>query len=296
MNNSIIGTDGTLTFRDIAEQLCASGIDSDAARRESAVIIESVLGITKSELLLNRDINLAAAFPHLIDVLEAAVKRRVNREPLQYILGEWDFMNSTFKVGAGCLIPRADTEIICEKAIAQIPHGGTFADLCTGSGCIAISILLARTDIKTAVAVELSPEAAEYARENARNLGVEDRLTIITADVTGIVFSPEDMFDMIISNPPYIPARDVDNLAPELFFEPRLALDGGGDGLDIVRSIFDIYPAHINEGGAILIEFGYDQRAGVEEIIRSANFARAFSYEFLSDYGNNDRAVFVKFR
>jgi len=284
-----------LTYSSIVMDLCGAGIDLGAAQNEAVILIESTAGIGRTRILLNRDIDYAAEFPQSAEVLSAAVARRMNREPLQYILGEWDFMASTFKVGPGCLIPRADTEIICEKAIADIPTGGTFADLCTGSGCIAISILLARPDIKSAAAVEISLEAAEYARENARRLGVSDRLNFVIADVTADVFGSEDFFDMIISNPPYIPTNDVQNLDKELFYEPSLALDGGGDGLDIVRSILEIYPAHVKNSGVILIEFGYDQRDAVESILRGSNAqGRKFTYKFLSDFGKNDRAVFVK--
>jgi release factor glutamine methyltransferase len=196
-------------------------------------------------------------------------------------------MGYTFKVPPDTLIPRRDTELICEFLINNLPAGGKFADLCTGSGCIPISALLMREDAR-GVCVELYPETMAVARENARCHGVDDRLEFILGDVTEDVLHSE--FDMIVSNPPYVTVEEMTDISPEVEKEPAHALTDGGDGLSIIRKIIEIYPAHIKPGGLLAIEFGWKQGQAVTEI------ARDFGYEseILSDCEGRDRVIVVK--
>lgn len=296
LSKNLCENDKKITYNALRERLYSikaesePGLDFSGAGYEISLIIEKVCGFSRAKILSLGDFDYNGELPaDKLRELEEMLDRRINmREPLQYILGEWGFMGHMFSVGSGCLIPRADTEILCEYAIANIPAGGTFADLCSGSGCIAVSVLMARPDIKQAAAAEISPDALRYLKANAENHGVADRLEIIEADITAEIL-PGRKFDMILSNPPYIPTRDIQNLAPELSFEPSLALDGGSDGLDIIRKIIELYPKKVKPNGKIVIEFGYDQSAAVSGILS----AHGFAHKILTDYGANSRAAAI---
>ena len=183
------------------------------------------------------------------------------------------------------LIPRQDTEILVEWAIKNIPRGGCFADLCTGSGCIAVSTLAARSDL-TCVAVEKYPEALEVAKRNAERNGVSDRIDFVLSDVL-TDDAPAERFDAVLSNPPYVTAGEYETLEKELYFEPRHALTDGADGLTFYRRIFDVYPARLKEGGAIALEIGAAQAEAVAAIARFAGMKT----NILKDYSGNDRVA-----
>lgn len=220
--------------------------------------------------------------------LTAALERRAGGEPLQYILGEWDFMGYTFKVNPECLIPRFDTEVLCTYLIENLPGGGTFADLCTGTGCIAVAALLRRPDINHADAVELYPETVKTARENAYLLGVADRVSIIEADVTEDCLTGQ--YDMIVSNPPYVTAEEMKTLSREVRHEPERALTDGGDGLAIIRKIVEIYPAHLKDGGALAIEIGHKQGNALRHLAAQ----HGLTCEILKDTGDRDRVAVLR--
>lgn len=217
--------------------------------------------------------------------LENALSRRASGEPLQYILGQWDFFGYTFKVTPDCLIPRFDTEILCSYLTENLPQGGRFADLCTGTGCIAIAALKQRRDA-TGTALELYPKTARVAEENAKMLGVDDRLQIVTADVTKDG-SIEGLFDIIVSNPPYVTAEEMKSLQREVTYEPTYALTDGGDGLSIIREIVRLYPKHLKEGGSLAIEIGWLQGDAVRQIAAE----NGLSCKLLKDSGNRDRVA-----
>lgn len=216
-----------------------------------------------------------------------AVERRKNREPLQYILGSWSFMGFEFKVTPDCLIPRPDTELLCETLINSIPFGGKFADLCTGSGCIAISALKLRDDI-IGVAVEKYEKTMEVAKENTALHNLEDRLLLKLADVTEDCLEGE--YDVIVSNPPYVTADEMRRLQREVTFEPAAALTDGGDGLSIIRKIIEIYPAHLKNGGTLAIEFGAKQGPAVLKIAEEYGHRG----EILKDIEGRDRVLIIK--
>lgn len=218
--------------------------------------------------------------------LEAAVKRRIAHEPLQHILGEWDFMGLTFKVSPEVLIPRADTETLCEEAERLIAERGykSLLDICTGSGCIGIA-LQKRTGIRTALS-DISPAALEIAKANAENLGAD--CECVQSDLFSAFGGRK--FDLITANPPYIPTETVKTLSEEVKREPNLALDGGADGLDLYRRIAKEYGAFLNEGGALLMEIGFDQGKTVPALFRGAE---GISVRVLKDLAKNDRVVSV---
>lgn len=218
------------------------------------------------------------------EAFENAVKRVENGEPLAYVLGEWYFYGLTFKVDENCLIPRPDTEHIVEKTISFIPRNGAFADLCTGSGCIAISVVKNRPDV-TCVAYDISNGALEKARENA--FLNETAVDFRQADIFSLTFS-EKSFDAIASNPPYIPS-DVIPTLETVQKEPVTALDGGSDGLDFYRHIVSHFGCALKDGGAFIFEIGYDQA----KAIRAIADENGFECEITKDYGGNDRVAFL---
>ena len=222
---------------------------------------------------------------------EALAKRRNTREPLEYILGKAWFFGLCFDVTSDCLIPQADTEIVCEKLISKLKNGGRFADICTGSGCIALAAL-ANTKNTTAVGYDISEAALSVAKRNTEKFGLTARFQLKRADVFSSDFlSHEEAFDIIVSNPPYIETSVIATLSPEVRKEPHIALDGGADGLDFYRRLLEVCPSRIKKGGCLLMEIGYDQK----EALKNLCTAQGFPCEFYRDFGGNDRvcAVFL---
>ena len=199
-----------------------------------------------------------------------AARRLRSGEPLAYILGEWYFWRYTFVVTPDVLVPQPDTEILVERAIKLLPNGGRLLDLCTGSGCIACSVLADRPDA-SGDAVDISEAAVEIARKNASLLGLCERLSIVVGDVLSEdcpsgLSGETGCYDLIVSNPPYIRDDVLPTLAPELAFEPRIALAGGRDGMDFYRAILTLGAGHLAPGGFFLFEIGYDQKQAILDL------------------------------
>lgn len=207
--------------------------------------------------------------PSELEELNELTARRKKGEPLQYILGFWEFMGLRFKTDARALIPRQDTETLCEEAIKLIKSRGykTCLDMCTGSGCIGIS--LAKIAGVEATLADISGAALELSRENAKANGVSIK-TIKTDMFTGI----SDKYDIIVCNPPYLTDDDMNSLQKELEFEPENALCGGPDGLDFYRRIANDYKAALNEGGALLLEVGIYQANDVAKMLGGARIIK----------------------
>lgn len=240
---------------------------TDNPQFEADQLIMSALGISKNELVTQRSCTLN---DEKQKVLYSVLERRLAREPLQYICGEWAFFGLRMFCGKGCLIPRPETEMIAEYAINHLPKGGHLLDLCTGSGCIAVSVLNNRPDV-TATAVDVSEDALFYARKNAKYHGIsESRLELVSADI--IDYMPVQMPDMIVSNPPYIKSRDLEGLSPEVKHEPEIALDGGYDGLDFYKVIAAKYGKYLSIDDEIVLEVGYDIAGEVAAIFRAKKF------------------------
>ena len=270
-----------MTYNDIAIALANADIENN--RAEAAMLVCHFCGINKAELLTRRDEEFDSP------ALERAVKQRVSHYPLQYILGYWDFFHETYKVTEDTLIPRQDTEKLVELAVRVLPEKARFADLCTGSGCVAISTLASRRDC-TAVAVDLFPKTLEIARENAESNNVGERLGFLRANVLEPSFMESlGAFDAILSNPPYIESEKISLLDEELSFEPNAALDGGDDGLDFYRVIIREYGKYLNENGIMLLEIGHDQARAVSAIAQSCGYR----CEVYKDYGGNDRVAYL---
>lgn len=222
------------------------------------------------------------------------LNRRLSGVPTQYITGCQEFMSLNFFVNESVLIPRSDTEVVVEeilKYISKVPKEKTLRllDIGTGSGCIALSIAKYTSNIKIK-AVDISEEALKVAKRNASTLGVEDKVEFILSDLFENL--GQETFDIIVSNPPYIPSRIIESLQVEVKNnEPWLALDGGEDGLDYYRRIIAEGLYRLKPGGLLSFEIGYDQAEAVRLII---NKVKGYDgYEVIKDLANRDRGVTV---
>ena len=254
----------TLTQQNIKELLLAAGIEN--AAQEARLLCEAF----SSEALMD------------------AVKRRCTHYPLQYILGEWGFWKENYEVSEHCLVPRPDTEHLVEQAIKRLPQNARFLDLCTGSGCVAISTLCSRPDTR-ATAVDLFPETLALAERNAVRNGVRARFEPLLCDVLA-GYEGEEFFDAILSNPPYIRAAAMDTLECEVKHEPAAALLGGEDGLDFYRAILEKWRCHLRKDGFFLFEIGYDQA----DEIKALAAKHGLSATVFRDYGGNDRVALLQ--
>lgn len=259
------------------------GIESP--RLDAEVLLSHILGRERIYLYVHFDEPLE---PAELARYREAIKQRVQRVPVAYIIGEKEFMGLTFKVTADTLVPRPDTEILVQAAVERLRARGEtprFADIGTGSGAICLSILhfLPKAQADT---VDISPAARAVAEENAAALGASDRVTFHTGDLLAPLAG--QCYDAILSNPPYIPDGDIAALAPEVRLkEPRTALAGGKDGLDFYRRLTADAPAHLKDGGFLAVEVGIHQAAPVATLA-----VPAFSHtEILKDYAGIERVV-----
>ncbi len=272
-----------MTVRDITRILTDAGIDPSDARSEARLLVTHFTGKPASFLLAHPDEDFASP------ALTAAVEKRAGRYPLQYIVGTWEFYGLPFNVNEHTLIPRPDTELIAEAAIRHTPENGHVLDLCTGSGCIAAAIL-ANVPSAHGIAVDLYPETLRAAEENLKNLGLSDRCPTLCGDATTDLFDPSVTFDVIVSNPPYVTADEMNDLEPELSFEPSHALTDGGDGLSILEKIIGIYKNHLAPAGTMILEHGWKQSGAIKAIAEQ----NGMTHEKITDYGGNIRGALLK--
>lgn len=271
------------------EQLAAAGIGE--AELDARLLLEYVCGTDRNRLLVY------GHEPVQEDELQRyqeLLARRADRIPLQHLTGVQSFMGLDFLVNEHVLIPRQDTEILVEEVLRNLHDGMSVLDLCTGSGCILISLLRYTNDCR-GLGADISPEALKVAEENAKRLVPEavmpdaesgKRLIFIESDLYERV---EDKFDIIVSNPPYIPTGVIGTLMPEVReHEPRLALDGSEDGLIFYRRIINESRAYLKGGGMLFFETGFDQGAAVRELMERAGFLEV---KVSKDYAGLDRVV-----
>lgn len=267
-------TDGT-------KMLTQAGIDE--AELDARYILEYITGLNSAQYFIHsEDIiekNKAEEFFRLIE-------RRSKRIPLSYVIGTRDFFGLTFKVDENVLIPEQETELLVEEVIKH-SEGKSVLDMCTGSGCIAISIALFGKPSKVA-ASDISEKALEVARENAKSLK-SGEISFIQGDMFENV---TDKFDIIVSNPPYIETGEIDELMPEVRdYIPRLALDGDIDGLKFYRIISKEAVKKLNKNGRIFYEIGYNQSRAVASILLENGFT---DVKIMKDYSGLDRLVMAK--
>lgn len=248
----------------MSKALEAAGVPDPVT--DAAALLAHVTGRHALTLRLDTDTRISS------DVLAAYTtlcERRKHREPLQWILGSQSFLGHDFEVGPHVLIPRPETELLAEAVIDRLksPASPAVLDLCCGSGCIAVSVALARPDARV-TASDLSPDALTAARRNAERLGAV--VSFLQSDLLDNVDAGP--FDVIVSNPPYIPSTDCDTLQEEVRREPRMALDGGPDGLAFYRRIAETAPPHLKPGGRLLLETGHDQHEAVAALLAGRGF------------------------
>lgn len=279
------------TYRELYEEgrrvLEQAGLP-DAAL-DARFLLEEVCGTNLQTLLVFPEKKVTE---EEVNQYRAFIQRRKDREPTAMILGEWDFMGLTFWLNKSTLIPEQDTEVLVETALEELKRRGLgeaplrILDLCTGSGCILLSLL---HELRNAggLGTDLSEEALEAARENAVRLGLQERAAFRQGDLWEPV--GDERFDLIVSNPPYVPTEVIPTLEPEVRCgEPYAALDGGEDGLVFYRRIMREAAGHLKPSGIIIVESGFDEAPQIAALMQEQKLR---GIRTVKDYGGLDRVV-----
>ena len=267
-----------MTFREAKALLNDAGVpDADYSAKE---IFTTIGSFSMADIMLG---SAESDSPELI----SAVKRRAEREPLQYIVGYTDFYRERYCVTPDCLIPRSDTELLVDIAVRMIPDGERFADLCTGSGCVGISTLK-NTKNTIALLADISGKALSVAKKNAGDNGVLERVDFFEADLLQEL--PEGDFFAFLSNPPYVSETAYKELSEEIYREPEIAFLGGVDGADFYRNLTPRLKNKLKPNGFIAYEIGFDQA----DILKDIALANSMSCEIFKDLSGNDRVALLK--
>ena len=295
----------TLLFA--ATQLKAHGVDTESAKLEAQIFLQHTLNVNRAWLIAHQNDALQANGPGhslsnsqsefdspcIYEVYRALINRRVNGEPIAYILGAREFYGLNLKVTPATLIPRPDTETLVDAALAKIPQDKNLRilDLGTGTGAIALAIAKHRPQAHV-TAVDASQAALDIAIENAQNLNIPN-VKFVLSDWFSALNQDNNMqkFDVIVSNPPYIEQNDVHLAQGDLPWEPISALVAGQDGLSDIRKIVTQAPQHLNPHGWLMLEHGYNQAEVVADLLKQAGFSEI---ETLKDLGGNDRVMLGK--
>ena len=269
-------------YKKVCASLKTAGIESPEF--EAQCLIKKVLGLDRTSLIVHGDSKVDDINSNKLDEL---VKRRINREPLQYILGKWSFCGFEFEVGEGVLIPRDDTEVVLNLCLDFLKNrqGKKVLDLCAGSGAISVAVeKLANADV---TGIELSDKAFDYFLKNIKlnNSSVKP----VKGDILKCYKDFYDNeFDLIVSNPPYIRSGDIPSLQIEVRKEPAMALDGGADGFDFYRAIIEYWYTKLKNGGALAFELGENQAEPVKTLMKSKGFK---NITVMNDLGGVQRAI-----
>ncbi len=253
------------------------------AKLDARLLLERICGTDHSDLFAHPDKELT---DKELSEYERFVSRRAGREPVAYILGQWEFMGLSFDVSGDVLIPEQDSEFLVEEALRHCEDGMNILDLCTGSGCIALSILNFTNDTR-ATCTDISDKALLIAEKNAEKLGLSERASFLETDLF-----PQEVqkFDLIVSNPPYIASDVIETLAPEVKnYEPRLALDGDEDGLGFYKRIVVKAPSYLYSSGYLIMEIGFDQAEAVRKLLEENGSYHEI--EVVKDFSGNDRVI-----
>ena len=263
-------------------KLKAAGIEDSVF--EAKAIIRHITGFTNSEILTKYTNELTEFQQNNLTVI---LRQREIRYPLQYILGEWAFYKYTFKVGVGVLVPRSDTEVLVEECAEYLKNieKPKVLDLCAGSGCIGISLAKDYPD-SAVVLVEKYPEAKRYLDENITLNGAYNAMAILGDVFEGTANT--EKYDLIVSNPPYIPPKEMEIISPETRFEPQTALLGGEDGLDFYRAIIKNYKNSLKDGGMLAFEVGINEAQKVLALLEENGFQKT---KIIKDLNSVERVV-----
>lgn len=247
-------------------------------------VLVNLMGLNKSEIIIG-EYNFGQ---EEVNKLKSAVERIGNGEPVQYVVGSCEFMSLNFEVNESTLIPRADTEILVETVLDFCERTGKnrILEIGCGSGCVAVSLAYYLKQASV-FAIDISEKALDIAQENAKALGVADRIKFFKHDIMSGFPEVEGGVDVVVSNPPYISTREIDELEKKVkAFEPRTALDGGADGLDFYRKITEC--SKVREGGLLVFEVGYNQAEEVKKIMHSCGYTEIC---FVKDLSGIERVV-----
>jgi release factor glutamine methyltransferase len=262
----------TISIGDAIQE--ASGILRETgvpeARREAGSLLSFVLERDRTFLISHSEEHLS---PEEFQSYKQVVDRRSLGEPLQYITGLQDFYGREFHVSPAVLIPRPETELLVESALQLLKESNsTICDVGTGSGCIAVTMLCERSDLR-GVALDVSEAALDIARKNAFRWDVQDRISLTISDCFNSLNSDQSQFDLIVSNPPYVSAAAIPGLQREVKdHEPKIALSPGPDGLVVIRRLIQEAPRFLRNAGYLLLEIGFDQGEAVELLVSSSGF------------------------
>jgi release factor glutamine methyltransferase len=252
---------------------------------DAKYLLEYVLACDSLYLFMNKD--KAVTEEEKSQYLQL-ISRRKKHEPLQYIIGSQSFMGLDFNVRPGCLIPRSDTEPLVEAVLSRGMNKKTLLDIGSGSGAIHISIAYTLRQM-LCTAVDISEKALEISEENAKKHGVLDRINYVKSNLFEQV---NEKYDIIVSNPPYIPTKVIEGLQDELFHEPFIALDGGEDGYDFYRTIISQARDYLNDDGLIVLEVGHDQARTIEVLLKDNGYHHI---EIIKDLSQIERVVLARY-
>ena len=276
-----------MTYRECYEQGCrtlqAAGIEEAAL--DARLLLEAVCGTDRNDLLVHGEQQVA---PEAEEKYLNWIRQRAEHIPLQQLTGEQGFMGLTFNVNEHVLIPRQDTEILVEEVLKELHDGMRVLDMCTGSGCILLSLLHYSNDCE-GLGVDLSAEALEVAGRNVLKVLTPEKAEHAHFLQSDLFEKVEGKFEIIVSNPPYIASAEVEKLMPEVRdHEPRMALDGTEDGLYFYRRIIEEAGKHLVSSGMLFFEIGYDQGQAVSELMRTEGYCEV---QVVQDYAGLDRVV-----
>lgn len=276
-----------MTYRECYEQGCrtlqAAGIEE--ATLDARLLLEAVCGTDRNDLLVHGE---QPVMPQAEEKYLHWIRQRAEHIPLQQLTGEQDFMGLTFSVNEHVLIPRQDTEILVEEVLKELHDRMRILDMCTGSGCILLSLLHYSNDCE-GLGVDLSAEALEVAGRNVLKVLTPEKAEHAHFLQSDLFEKVEGKFEIIVSNPPYIASAKVDKLMPEVRdHEPRMALDGTEDGLHFYRRIIEEAGKHLVSSGMLFFEIGYDQGQAVSELMRTEGYREV---QVVQDYAGLDRVV-----
>ena len=276
-----------MTYRECYEQGCrtlqAAGIEEAAL--DARLLLEAVCGTDRNDLLVHGEQQVA---PEAEEKYLNWIRQRAEHIPLQQLTGEQDFMGLTFSVNEHVLIPRQDTEILVEEVLKELHDRMRILDMCTGSGCILLSLLHYSNDCE-GLGVDLSAEALEVAGRNVLKVLTPEKAEHAHFLQSDLFEKVEGKFEIIVSNPPYIASAEVEKLMPEVRdHEPRMALDGTEDGLYFYRRIIEEAGKHLVSSGMLFFEIGYDQGQAVSELMRTEGYCEV---QVVQDYAGLDRVV-----
>ena len=277
-----------MTYRECYEQGCrtlqAAGIEEAAL--DARLLLEAVCGTDRNDLLAHGEQPVATEAE---EKYLNWIRQRAEHIPLQQLTGEQGFMGLTFSVNEHVLIPRQDTEILVEEVLKELHDGMRVLDMCTGSGCILLSLLHYSNDCE-GLGVDLSAEALEVAGRNVLKVLTPEKAEHAHFLQSDLFEKVEGKFEIIVSNPPYIASAEVEKLMPEVRdHEPRMALDGTEDGLYFYRRIIEEAGKHLVSSGMLFFEIGYDQGQAVSELMRTEGYC---DVQVVQDYAGLDRVVF----